>query len=152
MWVIKTRLQLQHNANRLIGHDRIVAMQGVQYRGFFHAAALIWKHEGLRGMFKVRPPAQFHYYFCICTYFGSRAHAFPQGVSASYLGVAESVLQFTMYETIKAEYGSSFGAYGTALEHVAHFSVGALSKLTASVITYPHEVVRTRLRQIDSQK
>ena len=58
MWVIKTRLQLQHNASSMklavAGMPGLnVAAHGTEYRGFFHAASMIWRHEGMRGMFKV---------------------------------------------------------------------------------------------------
>lgn len=62
VWVIKTRLQLQHNASPLRAAVQgmpgvTVTAHGPEYRGFFHAAAEIWRREGIRGMFKV--PAQF---------------------------------------------------------------------------------------------
>ena len=67
-----------------------------------------------------------------------------QGLTASYLGVAETVLQFTLYENLKVWAGPRReGATG----HVSSFGLGAASKLIASVLTYPHEVVRTRLRE-----
>jgi len=66
-----------------------------------------------------------------------------KGLSASYLGVAEGTIQWTLYEEMKdlvrgkggfTEWGGMLGAAGSA-------------KMIASLITYPHEVVRTRLRQ-----
>jgi solute carrier family 25, member 33/36 len=73
-------------------------------------------------------------------------------VSASYLGVAESVIQFVLYETLKRKYSRQLEVWGTPWPHVGALSMGAASKLIASTITYPHEVVRTRLRQVDGQK
>ena len=79
--------------------------------------------------------------------------AWPQGVSASYLGIAESVMQFTLYEALKGSpLSQSLAQYGSGWQHTGFFLMGAFAKLTASVITYPHEVVRTRLRQVDAQK
>jgi hypothetical protein len=72
-----------------------------------------------------------------------------QGLSASYLGVAETVLQFTLYEHMKMLAGpKKEGPSG----HLSSFVLGASAKLAASVITYPHEVVRTRLREHGTQR
>lgn len=65
-----------------------------------------------------------------------------KGLSASYLGVSESTIQWVLYERLKRmerggdrpTWAQTIGAAGTA-------------KLIATIITYPHEVIRTRLRQ-----
>lgn len=88
-----------------------------------------------------------------CAVFASAAQR-SQGVSASYLGVAESVIQFTMYEGMKASALSTYIAdtYGSGAQHASFFVMGATAKLSASIITYPHEVIRTRLRQVNANK
>ncbi len=73
-----------------------------------------------------------------------------KGMSASYLGVAEGTIQWVLYERLK-----KMGADNTSKREEGKVSgklssmVGAagVAKLVASLITYPHEVVRTRLRQ-----
>lgn len=64
--------------------------------------------------------------------------AFFKGLSASYWGVAEGAIQLAMFEEMKLIWPDPTNAQ--------LFSMGAISKLCASTITYPHEVVRTRLR------
>ena len=89
-------------------------------------------------------------------------HTSPsQGISASYLGVSETVIQFVVYERIKQGQAAraapvAAGEWGGAGAEVAHRTsvslwdallAGSAAKLVASCISYPHEVVRTRLRE-----
>ena len=65
-----------------------------------------------------------------------------KGLSASYLGVSESTIQWVLYEQFKrtqdpCEKPSWFQTINSA----------GSAKLIATIITYPHEVIRTRLRQ-----
>lgn len=71
---------------------------------------------------------------------------FYRGLSASLLGVTEGTIQWSLYEQFKriAKAGQAPG------EEDAGWRVSAAAgsaKFVATVITYPHEVVRTRLRQ-----
>lgn len=73
-----------------------------------------------------------------------------KGMSASYLGVAEGTIQWVLYERLKKMGADTASADPTASKGGKLSSmVGAagIAKLVASLITYPHEVVRTRLRQ-----
>lgn len=79
-----------------------------------------------------------------------------KGMSASYLGVAEGTIQWVLYEYLKrisGEGSSGSGGSGSDSKKSSGgglantISSAGLAKLTASLITYPHEVVRTRLRQ-----
>ncbi|GAA6059618.1 hypothetical protein JCM10212_005117 [Sporobolomyces blumeae] len=84
---------------------------------------------------------------------------FYKGLSASLLGVTEGTIQWGLYEQFKkvakrrtrdASAGRDQGGGGGGeLENEGwRISVAAgAAKLVATVITYPHEVVRTRLRQ-----
>ncbi|GAA6020207.1 hypothetical protein JCM10207_004370 [Rhodosporidiobolus poonsookiae] len=68
---------------------------------------------------------------------------FYRGLSASLLGVTEGTIQWTLYEQFKRA-----GRAPTEEETGWQTSVAAgAAKLVATIITYPHEVVRTRLRQ-----
>lgn len=161
IWVVKTRLQLesqqleaQSRAARLqaVGkhqgarphkpiptaeHPRTLVTSPLRPARFFEAtrppqapgtnalrmAFNIVQREGIQGLYK--------------------------GLSASYLGVSESTIQWVLYEQLKRcqaprnhdappRWVHTVGAAGTA-------------KLVATVLTYPHEVVRTRLRQQPAQ-
>lgn len=74
-----------------------------------------------------------------------------KGMSASYLGVAEGTIQWVLYERLKRINSSSSPSSSLSEKSKEKLSsmVGAAgtAKLVASLITYPHEVVRTRLRQ-----
>lgn len=60
-----------------------------------------------------------------------------KGLSASYLGVSEGVIQWTLYEQLKK---LAKKAEGGPLEWVGMFGAAGGAKTIASLITYPHEV------------
>ncbi|KAJ7065308.1 mitochondrial carrier protein RIM2 [Mycena amicta] len=66
---------------------------------------------------------------------------FYKGLSASYLGVTEGTIQWVLYERLKRL------TAGTDLEWLGMMGSAGAAKCVASLITYPHEVIRTRLRQ-----
>ncbi|KAF7309526.1 Mitochondrial carrier protein [Mycena indigotica] len=66
---------------------------------------------------------------------------FYKGLSASYLGVTESTIQWVLYERLKRL------TAGTDLEWLGMVGGAGAAKCVATLITYPHEVIRTRLRQ-----
>jgi solute carrier family 25 protein 33/36 len=100
------------------------------YSGFWDVAKRTVQTEGWRGLYK--------------------------GLSASYLGVFETMLQFTVYENIKnrrlASKKSKSLAETASISGSETAAISALSKLIASAITYPHEVIRTRLREQKDRK
>ncbi|KAL1406993.1 Pyrimidine nucleotide transporter, mitochondrial [Vanrija albida] len=119
IWVVKTRLQLSAK-KAAPGAAKPESHQALKM------TADIIKNEGIRGLYR--------------------------GLSASYLGVSEGVIQWTLYERFKRigrtravdledSKQSLLGYVGS----IVGASGGA--KAVASLITYPHEVVRTRLRQ-----
>lgn len=81
--------------------------------------------------------------------------ALYRGLSASYLGTAESSIQWTLYEQMRKfirkrdEHRHREGGHvpNVFANWCATSGAAGLAKLLASLITYPHEVVRTRLRQ-----
>ena len=141
VWVIKTRLQLQSSSGE----------GTTAYRGMADAFVRVYKEEGM--------------------------FAFYRGLGASYLGVIETALQFAIYGSLKdavidyrikeeklaiiaattttsttrlqgingqdALQRPTFKAYGDS----EAFATSAVSKLIAAVLTYPHEVMRTRMRE-----
>ncbi|KAF5316725.1 hypothetical protein D9619_006828 [Psilocybe cf. subviscida] len=70
---------------------------------------------------------------------------FYKGLSASYLGVAEGTIQWVLYERLKKV--SEAAGNGPMGQWVGMLGSAGTAKLVASLITYPHEVLRTRLRQ-----
>ncbi|KAJ6485788.1 mitochondrial carrier protein RIM2 [Mycena sanguinolenta] len=71
---------------------------------------------------------------------------FYKGLSASYLGVTEGTIQWVLYERLKRLTAGTEGK-GGALEWLGMLGSAGTAKCVASLITYPHEVIRTRLRQ-----
>ncbi|KAF9334880.1 hypothetical protein BGZ91_010687 [Linnemannia elongata] len=119
IWLVKTRMQLQ--------------VEGVrQYKNSFDCMVKIIRSEGIRGMYR--------------------------GLSASYLGVAEGTIQWVIYEQLKTTLAErrklnnptqGYVVGGKDVEEWAHFlGAAGTAKFIASAITYPHEVLRTRLRQV----
>lgn len=60
-----------------------------------------------------------------------------KGLSASYLGVSEGVIQWTLYEQLKQV---TKRAEGGPLEWIGMLGAAGGAKCVASLITYPHEV------------
>ena len=72
---------------------------------------------------------------------------FYRGLTASYMGISETALQFAVYERLKSvvkQYREKENGAGKVCDYMA---AAGLAKLIASTSTYPHEVVRTRLRE-----
>ncbi|KAI8882524.1 mitochondrial carrier protein RIM2 [Backusella circina FSU 941] len=120
IWVIKTRLQLQGGNGGM-----------VRYKNSMDCLVSILKHEGIGGLYK--------------------------GMSASYLGVAEGTIQWVIYEDLKKKWAVSkddltlkdqkmIGGKSVR-DWAGHLGAAATSKFVAACIAYPHEVIRTRLRQ-----
>ncbi|KAF8133988.1 mitochondrial carrier domain-containing protein [Boletus edulis] len=91
----------------------------VRYRHTFDAALTIYRTEGLR--------------------------AFYRGLLPSLFGIAHVAVQFPLYEQLKVW---AQGDSGAPLRGGTILLCSAIAKMTASVATYPHEVVRTRLQTL----
>ena len=77
--------------------------------------------------------------------------AFYRGLSASYVGISETVVHFTIYEQVKAKlikFQQKTQRDFTVFECML---AAGVSKSIAASLCYPHEVARTRLRQQDSE-
>ena len=85
--------------------------------------------------------------------------AFWKGLSASLLGLSHIMIQFPLYERLKvdlagpravADGGGGGGGGGSSSSGSSRMgsivAASAISKLIASTISYPHEVVRSRLQ------
>ncbi|KAK7945797.1 hypothetical protein WMY93_001525 [Mugilogobius chulae] len=122
IWLIKTRMQLDAR-NR--GERRMNALECVRR---------VYQMDGLRGFYK--------------------------GMSASYAGISETVIHFVIYESIKRKLLESKAhtimdeedeAVKDASDFVGMMLAAATSKTCATTIAYPHEVIRTRLREEGSK-
>ncbi len=89
-----------------------------QYTGTFQTMRLVVAQEGFRGLYK--------------------------GITASFLGLSHVAVQFPLYEALKAVFadGSADGSASSAGVLVA----STTSKLVASTLTYPHEVLRAQMQ------
>lgn len=63
--------------------------------------------------------------------------AFYKGLRPSFFGLAHVAVQFPLYERFKVVFGGEHDVWGV-------FLASAYSKTIASLVTYPHEVIRTR--------
>ncbi|KAG8861752.1 hypothetical protein FRB96_002710 [Tulasnella sp. 330] len=77
--------------------------------------------------------------------------AFYRGLIPSLLGVSHVAVQFPLYEYLKDQFALYLNVPKSSLPSYAILTCTAISKLTATLITYPHEVVRTR-QQIARRK
>lgn len=73
-----------------------------------------------------------------------------RGLSASYLGAIEGTIQWVLYEDMKKRLCKVRGEKG--LSWMDLFGTAASAKLIAAIISYPHEVLRTRMREDNATK
>ncbi|XP_068602466.1 solute carrier family 25 member 33 isoform X1 [Brachionichthys hirsutus] len=82
---------------------------------------------------------------------------FYRGLTASYAGISETMICFLIYETLKKNLATleSTSPNSEAGKGVSDFlnlmMAAAFSKGCASCLAYPHEVIRTRLREEGSK-
>ncbi|XP_034065326.1 solute carrier family 25 member 33 isoform X2 [Gymnodraco acuticeps] len=82
---------------------------------------------------------------------------FYRGLTASYAGISETMICFLIYETLKKHLAmNQYNSPNNEKEKGASVFLGlmlaaAFSKGCASCIAYPHEVIRTRLREEGSK-
>lgn len=146
IWVVKTRLMLQmdngktiydkfleeelknnKNSSKII--NQAAVKKGDWYTGTFNAFKTMYKHEGI--------------------------NVFYKGLLPSYFGLCHVAIQFPLYENFKKIFkidnNTESNLQNLSLnEKVTNFVkfilASSLSKMIASGITYPHELVRTRLQ------
>uniref|UniRef100_A0A8C4NVF0 Solute carrier family 25 member 33 n=1 Tax=Dicentrarchus labrax TaxID=13489 RepID=A0A8C4NVF0_DICLA len=74
---------------------------------------------------------------------------FYRGLTASYAGISETMICFLIYETLKKNLAKN--QEKGASDFLSLMMAAAFSKGCASCIAYPHEVIRTRLREEGSK-
>lgn len=95
-----------------------------QYSGSLDCIRQVVRSEGIRGLYR--------------------------GLTASYLGTAETVLHLVLYERLKAVFHTSLAKFTTtdtpALGEVSNWTstsgAAGCAKIAAVLITYPHEVLQ----------
>jgi solute carrier family 25 protein 33/36 len=122
IWVVKTRLQLSASDRLLTtvaaSSSTTPTSPGSFFGGSISTIRQIAREEGIRGFYK--------------------------GLSASYLGVTESTIQWVLYERLKRLTASTQGAGGLQ-EWAGMLASAGTAKCVASLITYPHEVRHPQL-------
>ncbi|XP_069506717.1 solute carrier family 25 member 36-A-like [Ambystoma mexicanum] len=126
IWLVKTRLQLDESRGRQ------------RQTSTLHCVRNIFQTEGMRGFYR--------------------------GMSASYVGISETVIKFVIYEELKQRLNGRGQGLTPPLQSLAGIApqqqqinflalmlAAGVSKTCASIIAYPHEVIRTRLRQKGSR-
>lgn len=122
IWLVKTRLQL--DKSRAARADGAAEATRRRYKNSLDCTMQILRQEGIRGLYR--------------------------GLSASYLGVTESTLQWVLYEQMKmylarreARVSARGGKKTTGdqvIDWVGKLGAAGSAKLVAAVVTYPHEV------------
>ncbi|KAB8255063.1 mitochondrial carrier domain-containing protein [Aspergillus pseudonomiae] len=118
IWVIKTRLMSQS-----LRSDSEGFRAPWRYSGTWDAARKMYKTEGIR--------------------------SFYAGLTPALLGLTHVAIQFPLYEYLKMAFtGYGIGEHpDNGTSHWIGISLATfLSKICASTVTYPHEVLRTRLQ------
>lgn len=80
---------------------------------------------------------------------------FYSGLTASYLGIAETVIHFTIYEHLQSiivRRRKSTPAYEGRFYISDYVIAAAVSKTIATILVYPHEVLRTRMREQENRE
>lgn len=117
IWLVKTRLQLEAKER---GQKKMNAVQCMKR---------VYQMQGLRGFYR--------------------------GMTASYAGISETIIHFVIYEALKQHLREQRYLTPPGKTHVTQdtwdflglmVSAG-ISKTCASCVAYPHEVIRTRLRE-----
>lgn len=127
IWLVKTRLQLDRSTAAKSG----AGVQGRQYKNALDCTLQTVRTEGIRGLYR--------------------------GLTASYLGVTESTMQWVLYEQMKGSLerrearllasGKTRTGWDDTVSWLGKLGAAGGAKFIAALATYPHEVVRTRLRQ-----
>lgn len=124
IWVVKTRLQLESETKHFPSSSSSASSSTTSSSKHARSRILgpssswntikkIMREEGVRGFYK--------------------------GLSASYLGVTEGTIQWTLYEKLKKLTADAEGK-GGAMEWMGMIGSAGTAKCVASLITYPHEV------------
>nr|XP_056721468.1 solute carrier family 25 member 33 [Euleptes europaea] len=103
-------------------------VRGSKQRSALQCARYVYRMEGIRGFYR--------------------------GLTASYAGISETIICFAIYEHLKKHVNNvrlspspAGGSERNSTNFFGLMAAAAVSKGCASCIAYPHEVIRTRLRE-----
>ncbi|RHZ71065.1 hypothetical protein Glove_262g30 [Diversispora epigaea] len=125
IWLVKTRMQLQTSSSN--------SNSPVKYKSSLDCLKKVIREEGIKGLYR--------------------------GLTASYLGVTESTIQWVSYEFFKSKLAERRVRRGITGDQNPYWGMGMIdnffaagtSKFLAACVSYPHEVLRTRLRQLPEE-
>jgi len=128
VWLIKLRLQLQMKRTSENLHIKTVT----QYDGFLDAFRKIVRSEGILGLYK--------------------------GTGAALLLTSHGGVQFVVYEFLRKHFHyarAQRAVESTSLikrfeNSLGYLTIGAISKIVASGVTYPLQVMKSRMQQPSS--
>jgi len=116
LWVVKTRFQVQGIQSFKSSHKVFTK----DYSSTLGALLRIAREEGFRGLYS--------------------------GLGPSIFGVANVTIMLPLYEELKVLAATRLGKKKSELQAGELAASSALAKAVASSITYPHEVVRSRMQ------
>lgn len=146
-YTYSTSKRFWNESEVLIPNSAIVHMVSAGSAGFVAASAVnpIWLvktrlqlHQGHVGIWEMIKRV----------YKREGFKGFYKGVTASYAGVSETMIQFCIYEYFRELLLTEANEMDKRKMDFLNFMVaGGSAKFIACVVAYPHEVVRTRLRE-----
>jgi len=119
--VVKTRLQLASSSKQPTSTSTLKLPPPARFKSSYDCVRFIARTEGIRGLYS--------------------------GLTASYLGVTEGVIQWVLYERMKRLTGGdgksrtvSGEKMGVFQQWLGMMGSAGTAKIVASLVTYPHEV------------
>ncbi|XP_034940641.1 peroxisomal membrane protein PMP34 [Chelonus insularis] len=120
LWVVNTRLKMKGIPNKEKQNGAISESKSTEaYDNLIDGLIYIWKTEGISKLWA--------------------------GTIASLLLVINPAIQFMTYESIKRKMNASYSSQADVPAWV-FFSIGAIAKTVAAVLTYPIQLVQSKLR------
>ena len=77
---------------------------------------------------------------------------FYAGLVPSLIGVTHGSLQFVAYEELRRKRSRQLTDRGQQLQSVDFLLLGGFSKVIAGTLTFPYQVIRTRLKEYGAQR
>jgi solute carrier family 25 folate transporter 32 len=94
------------------------------YKSIAHGTRTLWQNEGIKGFYR--------------------------GLTPSLFGVSHGAVQFMAYEQLKNRWALGRKGGKEGLTNVDFLTLSAVSKMFAGSITYPYQVVRSKMQAHDA--